>query len=163
MPRGRPRVYPWDEWLNGARHVLRSDVDFRCAVRSMRQQVITEARKREVVVTTQIKVNPYGDGVDWLLIAPPAPTKPPPRDWDAVFAELPRRLVRGVDFTHTLDSMQTMVLQAARRRGLAVTTKTAREYQKSDDVIETLWLYAASDDAVTGMASPTEESTDGTR
>lgn len=117
MPRGRPRKYPWDLWLDGERHVLNSAADFQgVAVRSLRQQVLNEAVKRGVEVSTRIAMNPRGDGVDYLEVKmrPPAPAKR--MDWDAFFKKLPRTLFEGKDYDCSTEAMRVRIYQAAQRR-----------------------------------------------
>lgn len=144
MARGRPRKWPWDSWLDGERHVLNSVEHFAgTSVRSLRQQVLNEAVRREIEVTTRIAVNPRRDGVDYLEVKS-KPTAPPRRyDWNTILGKLPCTLVRGEDFEIPIESMRTMAYQAAARRKLRV--RTEADYRS-------ISIYPVREELVTEMA-----------
>lgn len=124
MKRGRSPKYDWDDLLCGERRVLNSVEHFPgVGVRSMRQQVINEARRRGVAVTTRIAVNPRGDGIDYLDIRRPAVAVGKRLDWDKLLKRLPTRFEFGRDFTCEPESMRVRIYQAAQRRDIKVTTE----------------------------------------
>lgn len=126
MPRGRAPKYPWIDWFDAGRTVLRRGVDFEVSALSMQKQAQTEGRKQGIKVRTKVKTDEAG--VEWLLIdtrEEPVPRKR--HDWDALFARAGKVkqvvLEHGKDFDPPPDTMRVMVLQAAKRRDLAVKTK----------------------------------------
>lgn len=44
--RGRPPIYPWDEWLDGSTWLLTKGEDFDIQIESMRQSIYNMARRR---------------------------------------------------------------------------------------------------------------------
>lgn len=59
MPRGRPAKYPWAEWLDGTRHVLRQGDHFSDAVKiaSFRAECHNAAKRKGGRVDTRIMGN----------------------------------------------------------------------------------------------------------
>lgn len=54
--RGRPALYPWDEWFSGENRTLLRSVDFAEDVRidNLRRYILAEARRRGVDVVTSV-------------------------------------------------------------------------------------------------------------
>jgi len=144
--RGRPPKYPWDSWLDGkTRYVLSQTEHFPgVTAASVQQQAITEARKRDVRISTRTTV--HAD-VEYLEIRPADPEKKKRRDWDAIFAQPAGVILRRErDFTCSAVSMRAMVHQAAARRHLEVRTE-------ADKTSVTIYPQ----DPATGMASEKQE------
>jgi hypothetical protein len=59
MPRGRPAKYPWAEWTNGERHVLRQGEHFENTVKvsSFRAECHAAARRKGGKADTRIQGN----------------------------------------------------------------------------------------------------------
>lgn len=129
--RGRAPKWPWDEWLDGERHVLNSAEHFPgVSVRSLRQQALNEAARRTresgtpVEVTTRIAISPRGDGVDYLEVKAKPPAPKIRADWNAMLKVLPRTFTQGRDFDCEMEPMRVRIYQAAQRRELRVRTET---------------------------------------
>lgn len=123
---GRPQLYPWDDWLDGGRYPLARGRDFHVTARSFQLQVLNEVRRRRdagfEVPEVRTRTTRDAAGREWVLIdGTKQPTKKGRRNWDAVFAG-ETRLVRGIDFDCTVESMRSAVYQAAARRKLDVVT-----------------------------------------
>lgn len=110
---GRPAKYPWDTWLDGERHVLEPGIDFKVPTYSMRRQILLEARKRGLPVSTRVAKG-------WIEITVRLATADPGArtDWDAVFRQDPALLEHGTDFTGSVETMVSAARHAARRRQL---------------------------------------------
>lgn len=157
--RGRAPKWPWDEWLDGERHVLNSQQHFAgTTVRSLRQQLLNEVRRRNVEaetpldLATRIAIDPRGDGIDYLEVKPRPPEPKKRVDWDAALKELPRTFVQGRDFDCDIEPMRVRIYQAAQRRELRVRTVT--------DGGE-ITVYSVREELVTEMAPAEEAERDG--
>lgn len=147
---GRPPKWPWDDWLDGERHVLNSAEHFAgTTVRSLRQQALNEARRRTretgelVEIATRIAVNPRGDGVDYLEVKTKPPAPKPRADWNAILGALPTTLVQGRDFDCDMEPMRVRIYQAAQRRDVRVRTEADGDR---------ITVYAVREEPVTEMA-----------
>jgi len=51
--RGRPPIYPWDEWFDGQVHVLQQGVDFTPEPYVMQRAIGVQARRRGLPIATR--------------------------------------------------------------------------------------------------------------
>lgn len=127
MPFGRPRIYPWDLWLDGQRHLLLAGQDFRedVVLRSFRNQIYVEGRRRG----QRVSVERYGDG-GIVIQAGPRPANPKAAkaheryDWPALFDGKVHELHSGADFPRgSVENFRRTVRAAAARYNVRVRTK----------------------------------------
>ena len=125
MAGGRPRIYPWEVWLDGQRRLLQAGRDFRRDVvtRNLRNQIYAEARRRG----QRVSVETYGDG-GLVVHAGPAARRssgrPERYDWHKLFDGDAHVLRAGVDFPRgDRENFRRTVRRAADRYGVAVRTK----------------------------------------
>jgi hypothetical protein len=60
---GRPEKYPWDKWLGGGEHKLVRGIHYSRPSEAFRQQILTKARYRDVVVITSIWRDDDDEGI----------------------------------------------------------------------------------------------------
>lgn len=115
---GRPRVHPWEKWLNGETHELKADRDFTCEVHSMQKMLHAEAKRREVVGLRTRVVD--SDTLRVFIRERRAPAHP----WDDWLDGNVHVLQKGLHFQGHHTSFVTQAHRAARQRGLKVQTRT---------------------------------------
>jgi hypothetical protein len=64
--RGRPPIYPWDEWTDGSAWRIRRDEDFEVSARVMQGIVRDYARRKTLVVRTVV---PDEETVEFQFVA----------------------------------------------------------------------------------------------
>lgn len=114
---GRPPKYPWDTWMSQlkaeGRILLQPIQDFPLGTSpsAVRSGVLTQARKRGILVRTQL----YGTGLGVYYLG--AAVGEEELDWSALFDGEAHRLQQGKDFSRSPADMVEYILRVAYDRG----------------------------------------------
>lgn len=124
--RGRPPLYPWDDWLSGTHRELQRWVDFEAEPQVVQSQIQAMARKRGLVNLRTRRKD------DVITITYRAKRRRQPYPWDTWLDGQVHTLGQGEHFTCSVESLLTQARRECLARGLKL--KNARRYTFRDEV-----------------------------